>query len=163
MPCSKCAKRAQVDLPDASLWGPILWSVLHGLSVKRSNPDPFKLRTLKVKWNLLLDTLPHIIPCQECKDHVLLYMSIHSYITINSEDDLSSWLYLLHEDVNRRLGKPSFDKGRLLETYSTIDLRTTLLRYEKLMEIAIKEGEVSLLKWGKMKTVLLFLFSFYNE
>ena len=162
MPCSKCGKREEISRPDAGQWGPILWTVLHGLSVKRTSLDSYQLRTLKTKWKLLLETLPNIIPCQECKDHVLAYIKNNSYMGINSEEDFSNWLYQLHEDVNRQLGKPSFDKGKLFETYSTIDLRATLLKYEKLMDQSTIIGDVSLLSWGKMKTVFLFMFSFYN-
>jgi len=162
MPCSKCTRRSQVELPRADQWGPLLWSLLHGVSVKRSNPDPLKLRTLKVKWKVLFDTLSHIVPCTECKEHIVQYIASNPYASINSEEEFSTWFYLMHEDVNKRLGKPSFDKALLLETYNQENLRTVYYKYDKLMEEVIREGEASLLAWGKMKTVFLFLFSYYN-
>jgi hypothetical protein len=132
------------------------------VSVKRSNPDPLKLRTLKVKWKVLFDTLSHIVPCTECKEHIVQYIASNPYASINSEEEFSTWFYLMHEDVNKRLGKPSFDKALLLETYNQENLRTVYYKYDKLMEEVIREGEASLLAWGKMKTVFLFLFSYYN-
>lgn len=151
-----------MERPDADQWGPLLWTLLHGLSIKRTTIDPLKLRTLKVKWKLLFDTLSHIVPCPECKDHIIQYIATNPPSTINTEDEFTSWFYYLHEEVNQRLGKLPFDSTKLVETYSQVNLRTIYYKYDKLMEDSIREGEVSLLAWGKMKTVILFLFSFYN-
>jgi len=162
MPCSKCTRRSLVELPDANQWGPILWSLLHGISIKRTKIDSLKLMSLKVKWKLLFDTLPQIIPCVECKEHLVAYMSQNPYVTINSEEEFSNWFYLLHEDVNKRLNKPSLDKTKLVEIHSQVNLRTAYYKCDKLMELNIRAGEVSILAWSKMKTVILFLFSLYN-
>jgi len=89
-------------------------------------------------------------------------MSKNPFSLIKTEDDFSNWFYLLHEDVNNRLGKPSFDYNDLEKTYKPINLRTVYYKYDKLMELFIQEGDIGLLAWGKMKTVLLFLYSFYN-
>jgi hypothetical protein len=163
MPCSKCTRRALVERPDADQWGPLLWTLLHGVSLKRSAQlDNLKLNTLKVKWKLLFETLPNIIPCVECKEHITNYIAANPFSLIKTEDDFSNWFYLLHEDVNSRLGKPSFDYKDLNTTYKSINLRTVYYKYDKLMELFIQEGDIGLLAWGKMKTVLLFLYSFYN-
>ena len=162
MPCSKCTRRSQVERPNADQWGPLLWTLLHGLSLKRAVLDSFKLRTLKVKWKQLFELLPNIVPCSECKEHLEAYIKVANPNTINSQEDFSDWFYLLHEAVNKQLGKPSFDKANLQAMYSTTDLRSTYYKYDKLMEPAVQSGDASLLSWSKMKTVLLFLFSFYN-
>ena len=89
-----------------SVWGPSLWHSLHTISFNYPvNP------TIKQKREYLsfFKSLKNILPCKYCRinyvnnlKNVPLNMS-----TMKNRETLSLWLYNLHEEINKMLGKKS--------------------------------------------------------
>ena len=76
MPCA-CQLPPEI-YPDASEWGPLLWSIIHGLAerVGSSVTDryiPDERRTLEKLFKALEKT----IPCPSCKEHYEVYLKEH--------------------------------------------------------------------------------------
>jgi len=109
------------------VWGPILWKMLHGIGRKvqlapRINTILTQDQMRETTW--LFTHLVTIIPCAECRRHLLSY--IRSTPLPTSLEDFGLWVWNLHEAVNVRLGKlpgPPFttDLGSLdiLETWDS--------------------------------------------
>jgi len=95
-----------MEAPQNSVWGPALWKLLHfsaeriGLPVIRLPHEEERL------WRALLRSLSFSLPCPLCKKHYALYDRSHPLVF--SKENMRSWLYALHEQVNLRLGLPSF-------------------------------------------------------
>lgn len=87
-----------------SIWGPILWNILHGIGFNtRSISD--KMRTdLTREYLWLIHHMETIIPCKECREHVKAFKK---KVSPPVEPDAGSWFWALHESVNARLGKPA--------------------------------------------------------
>jgi hypothetical protein len=93
---------------ETTVWGPILWKVLHTLA-------EFCVDT--TLWNDLISRLTIDIPCVVCRSHFAAYIQDHPLGPTDTVN-LINWFFTLHNDVNQRTGKlvitsiPSFDTVR---------------------------------------------------
>lgn len=52
-----------------------------------------------------LQSLGRVLPCKKCRPNYEKYISDHPF-DLRSRDHLVRWMIDLHNDVNKRLGKP---------------------------------------------------------
>ena len=81
--------------------GPIKWASIH-LTCASYTPD--KCKQIKEWIKLEFD----LLPCKECRSHaaeMLKKYPVEMYSANN--EDLFFWSYIIHDEVNRRLGKKS--------------------------------------------------------
>jgi hypothetical protein len=105
----KVFKKEDYNSPDGmltSVWGPPMWHMLHTISfnypIKPTKED-------KENYYNYFKSLIYILPCRYCRDNlknnfkkVGLTKSV-----FKNRDTLSRFVYDLHEEVNRMLGKKS--------------------------------------------------------
>jgi hypothetical protein len=87
------------------IWGPSLWrsleAICFGYPVEPSEENKKKFHD----WLILLGD---VLPCKYCRDSYKIFIS--SGVTklnedvFKNRDSLTEWLYLLHEEVNKKLG-----------------------------------------------------------
>ena len=139
------------DVPENAEWGPACWKVLHGLAeFAGRQTDPNVQRDELRLWNNILTTLHTVLPCKECKDHCILYVKLHPIVIPTNYEELHSyvriWLYTFHEDVNSRLGKPSFPVNQLQCDYDVMQAFTTL---NVIIKRAVNTSAISITEWTK--------------
>ena len=105
------AVSAEPELPtvDTSVWGALLWKVLHTASVFTSSVRQTKM------MKTLLSALLTGLPCPDCSDHYNAWYRSHPlrYPIIGSRISLPvayrtntiRWILALHNDVNQRIGR----------------------------------------------------------
>jgi len=167
MPCA-----CQANLPNYPItdnWGPSLWKILHGLAEKAGKTIIPSFRDdEKRQWILLIEIMPKMIPCENCREHAqqwILKNPISAIKEIPQDelyDWLTSWVYNFHENVNQRTGKPPFDKALLQETYGRTDINGTYKSMKPFIENAIRLSGITLFPWQKWKNYLLMLSSLYG-
>jgi len=92
-------------------WGPYIWRALHSMAAVYK-PE------YKTYFKQLVYSLPGILPCDECKHHLIENLKIlpltDDYLSDNNH--LFLWTFLLHDLVNKQLAKesPSFEKIKSL-------------------------------------------------
>lgn len=89
------------------VWGPVLWKELHTITfkypVKIDNNNP-KDKEIREKVRRLFLDLRSTIPCKRCRDSYKIFIKqlpIDPYL--GSREDLSYWLYKIHNKVNAKL------------------------------------------------------------
>jgi hypothetical protein len=90
-------------MPVPAIWGPKLWTVLHAIGSKagrNSKALPID-EAREIKW--LLEHLESIVPCPECKEHIIVYRKTTG-LPVNTYDT-GEWLSKFHNAVNSKLGK----------------------------------------------------------
>jgi len=104
-----------------SVWGPSLWHSLHTMSF--NYPVKPTLEEKKNYYKFFL-SLKHVLPCKYCRLNYRKNLKAVPLTmkTMKSRDTLSKWLYDLHEEINRMLGK----KSGL--TYEDVKLRYEMFR-----------------------------------
>ena len=165
MPCS-CEKPAP-EYPETDNWGPVLWAILHGLAERSGRVIPSSRDDEKRQWNNIITTLPKIIPCPKCREHAETWIAQNSPTALKtlSDSDLHTWLvdwvYNFHESVNRRNGKPSFNKALLSQTYGSISIPGAMNRLKPFIEVAIRLSGLTLVPWQKWIGYVTMLNSYY--
>lgn len=89
-------------------WGPKKWNELHLVGLDASMNIISKHTFLEHTFNLINE-----IPCEECRNH---YKEILKRIPPTSMDPFE-WTVVVHNEVNRRLGKQLWDTKNALNLY----------------------------------------------
>lgn len=126
-------------MPVPGIWGPKLWDVLHsigargGRSVEKLQGDELR----ELKW--LLEHLETIVPCAECRDHIVNYRKQNGIIGIASE--IGVWVWKFHNAVNERLGKP-VRSIESIETGQSVDVLEGWRVYQSVLKESMFKGSV---------------------
>lgn len=151
MPCNCVLDKPAY--PQNEEWGPLLWLLLHTLAEKAGRQtNMLTLGDEQRAWPLFVKTLPPIIPCPFCRDHLQEYINKNPFTLpmdyFEWKTYIPQYFYDLHESVNTRLGKPSFPRDQLSTTYKDVGaLKGAMERLEKIQNRAIAMGGVSLFYW----------------
>ena len=92
-----------------SIWGPMLWSVLHMISLNYPlNPT----KQDKVYYYTFIQSLAHVLPCGSCRRNMqktLRQLPITFHYSLKNRKNFAKWVFLFHEEVNKSIGndKPS--------------------------------------------------------
>lgn len=167
MPCA--CKAEQPDYPITDNWGPSLWTIMHTLAERGGKViTPLYRDDEKRQWILLIEIMPKMIPCPNCREHAQQWILQHPITAIKEVSDsdlydwITTWVYDFHEDVNRRTGKPSFDKALLAQTYANINIVSIFKAMKPFIEKAIRLSGITLIPWQKWSNYLVMLRSLYG-
>jgi hypothetical protein len=167
MPCA--CNQNQPDYPITDNWGPSLWKILHALAEKGGKTLTNSFRDdEKRQWILLIEIMPKMIPCPNCREHAQEWILKNPITAIkeipNDEmyEWLTTWVYVFHEDVNKRTGKPSFDKSLLAQTYANVNIKEVFKGMKPYIEIAIRQSGITLMPWQKWTNYLIMIRSLYG-
>ena len=168
MPCA-CQLPPEI-YPDASEWGPILWTILHGMAERvGSTPFPQYQNDERRALIKVMKTLEKVIPCPSCKEHYEVYLKEHpvdktimdiSYANLNSY--VKTWFWELHNWVNESLGRPQFPYEDLTPTYKSVNLRLQMKVLDTPMRKAIRIRAGQLLGYTEFIKQSLTLFSIWG-
>ena len=101
---------------DTSVWGPALWKTLHIAGQCRG------VKSRQALWVKLFKELRTGLPCPDCSAHYNAWLNAHPIrlsLVPNGGIDIGKWLLNLHNDVNRRTGKPTWTLMQVSTSYST--------------------------------------------
>lgn len=147
-----CACQIPVpQYPETADWGPIVWTILHGLAEKagRAALPADEVR----EWQRLLKATADMLPCDKCRAHFSAFLKANPATALNTLPYnqlriwIRSWFYTLHNEVNVETKKESFPFDKLAETYTKVNFQDLFWRLEPVMKKAIQLSGVSLLKW----------------
>ena len=166
MPCA--CNKPQPDYPETDNWGPVLWAVLHALANRSGKVStPLFRDDERRQWIKLINDLPKIIPCPNCREHAEVWILLNPSTAIKTLSDadlhewLVNWVYNFHESVNARTGKPSFNKDLLPSVYGPVSIAGALARLKPFIETAIRLSGITLLPWTKWLGNVIMLNSYY--
>jgi hypothetical protein len=103
------------------IWGPHLWYSIHFIALGFPNQSS---SIDKKNYKNFYINLPNIIPCEECAKHFTTSLNnfpIDSYL--NSKEKLFEWTIILHNEVNKMLGKEEWSLERATKYYNNLNLK----------------------------------------
>jgi hypothetical protein len=167
MPCNCGRKRAsgaeEIASPllvqEPAEWGPTLWTYLHSLAERLGGSGSPIVDTDQATYmEVLLQYLPHILPCNECQQHATTYVTQHPPPALKGlygpalRVTAREWLFSFHQEVRVKKGQPlllsssedcvSLYEHRLL---SKIDYN----RFVQTVTAAIRQGWIRMDHWRK--------------
>lgn len=103
------------------VWGPSFWFVMHTVSLNYpDNPTYAERRTHYDFYHIIRN----ILPCEMCREHyreLLEEYPIQPFL--DSKTSLVSWVVMIHNQVNQRLGSPMIDRNEMLANYEQVYAR----------------------------------------
>lgn len=162
----KCRNKP-VHAPENIEWGPLFWTLLHGLAEKAGSAPMAGLQADEMRaWKIILTTLPKALACEDCRTHLNAYVLKYPINIPDKHSDLRkyvrSYLYNLHESVNRRLKKVAFSSDDLGMLYKGVDLRHTFDVVNVVVKRSIQATAVPLLSWNSWSGHVRTLLGMYN-
>lgn len=98
------------------VWGPPFWFVMHTVSLNYPLKPTYAQR--RTHYDFFYN-IRNILPCEMCRQHyrtLLKRFPIEPFL--DNRDALVSWVILIHNQVNVRLGKPTMSKDAVMQKYS---------------------------------------------
>ncbi len=139
MSCAACGKGrkkgnpgatvVELNLPQPSIWGPALWTILHVAAEKAGQNPVIGIRIDEVReLEMLVRSFPQALPCAICQQHAAEYITNHKItwsgkVGPEVQDQIRRWFYDFHDHVNCTKSTP-----------------TTSIPYE---EVALRYGNVT--------------------
>ena len=167
MPCA-CLLPPEL-YPDASEWGPLLWTVLHGIAEKvGSTPFPQYQNDERHALTKMIKLLEKVIPCPSCKEHYEVYLREHpvekhikELSPMQLREYIKTWFCELHNWVNESLGRPLFAYADLKEAYGRTPIAKTMKALDVPMRraIRVRSGQlIAYLDFVKQVNTLLSMY-----
>jgi len=123
-------------MPAPSVWGPVLWEVLHGIGFRSGKAPEATAIDEKREIIWLIKHLEDIIPCRECRMHISAFKKKMPF----EVSEAGAWIWQLHDTVNERLEKTRYpftpDIG------STVNIRQSWKAYYKTLHESVLTGSV---------------------
>ena len=87
-------------------WGPFFWHTMHLVALGYpTNPTYAEKRAAKEFY----ESFVHLIPCPLCKMHYADHLKNHPISpSLDTRNDLFDWTIMMHNLVNKDLGKPEY-------------------------------------------------------
>ena len=121
IPQSKAIKNTD-NMGTKAYWGTPTWLLFHSLAEK-VNEEKYKKHYMVV-WNFIKQICGSL-PCPYCKQHAVSYVNSISISEINTKNKLINRLFVFHNDVNVRTGKPK-KNNVVLYKYKSANLNKIL-------------------------------------
>lgn len=107
---------------DTRVWGPHAWKLFHTISF--AFPDSPTHDDVS-RFSKFFYSAAEVLPCATCRMHfVSLLRDDPPEKHMTSRNDFTQWLVKVHNQVNKRLGKPHVSFGTVQDEYESIRGRT---------------------------------------
>jgi hypothetical protein len=102
-------------------WGPFFWHTIHIIALGYPmEPSHAHKKAAKEFY----ESLKILIPCPICKEHYIAHLEKYPLTPhLDRRTDLFRWTVLLHNEVNKALGKRPFTETQAIQYYSRLGAR----------------------------------------
>lgn len=105
------------------VWGPFFWHTIHISALGYPSEPTY---THKKAAKEFYESLQVMIPCPVCREHYAEHLKLYPLTPhLDSREDLFKWTVVLHNAVNKSLGKPEYSEQDSIEFYKRIGARGT--------------------------------------
>ena len=96
-------------------WGPPIWTLFHTM-IEKIKDDKYSELYPQI-FNLIKQVCREL-PCPDCSNHATTFLNKVNIKTIQTREDFRMMLFVFHNMVNKRKGKPIFNSSDL-EKYAS--------------------------------------------
>lgn len=98
------------------VWGPPFWFVMHTVSINYPLRPTYAQR--RTHYDFFYN-IRNILPCEMCRQHYRVLLKQYPIEPfLDSRDSLISWVILIHNQVNVRLGKSTMSMDAVMQKYN---------------------------------------------
>lgn len=133
------------NYPETADWGPIMWTMLHGLAEKAGQGI---IRSDELReWHKFIKITGEVLPCDICKQHYQTFAKTHPLPEDLPNGFIKNWFWNLHNEVNVSRGVAEYPYEELTERYSKVNLTDLLYQLTPVIKKAIQWSGVPYMKW----------------
>ena len=110
-------------------WGTPTWYFLHTL-VEKIDVNHYDKIYGEVR-NLIINIFQNL-PCPYCKNHALNYIKKKNIYKIKTKEEMKTYLFDFHNEVNKRINHPIYNKEDLVK-YKDLNFLKATNAYEVIM------------------------------
>jgi hypothetical protein len=104
-----------------SVWGPFFWHTIHIAILGYPNEPAYEHKKAAKEF---FESLQTLIPCPVCREHYKTHLEKYPITPhLDKRADLFRWTLLLHNEVNKQLGKPVYTEQQVLQYYDRLGKR----------------------------------------
>jgi hypothetical protein len=104
-----------------SVWGPPMWFTIHIIALGYSSKPTYGDKKAAKEF---FESLQFLIPCPQCREHYKEHLSKYPIIPhLDRKEDLFKYTVMLHNEVNKSLGKPTMLESEVVYFYRRIGAR----------------------------------------
>ena len=92
------------------LWGNTVWYLFHTMAEKIKEEEFLNNKTSIIE---IIKLICYVLPCPECSSHASDIIKNINFTNMNNKEELKTFLFNFHNDVNKRLNKPIYNKDNL--------------------------------------------------
>jgi hypothetical protein len=109
-----------MHLPPAT-WGPFFWHTMHIVALGYPAEPTY---THKKAAKEFFESLQVLIPCPVCREHYADHLQKYPITPhLDSRTDLFKWTVVVHNEVNKMLGKPQYSEQDSIAFYKRLGAR----------------------------------------
>jgi len=140
-------------------WGPIIWKVLHCISIKIKDEEFNNQREEIIK---MITSICSNLPCPQCTSHAIGIIKRYKLKNVKSKQELIKFIHSMHNMVNNRLKRPLFPFENVEEQYNNYNIKMVLSEYYR-MNISLKYSEKLMLHSYHRKIFLNKFYEYFNN
>ena len=115
---SLCVDRMHIP---PEVWGPFFWHTIHITALGYPSEPSYAHKKAAKEF---FESLKVLIPCPICKDHYVGHFEKYPIGPhLDRRSDLFRWTILLHNEVNKMLGKREYSETEVIQYYSRLGAR----------------------------------------
>ena len=124
-----------------SIWGPIIWKMLHCISIKIKDENFSTEKNVLIK---LVSDICNNLPCPMCRIHAMGMLKKYNINSIKNKPEFIKFIWFIHNEVNKRLKQNIFEFENVNKTYEKENFKEVCTTYYNMM-INIKFSEKMML------------------
>ena len=104
-----------------NVWGPFFWHTMHVAALGYPKEPTY---TDKKAAKEFYESLQFMLPCGVCREHYARHIQSNPISTfLDRRADLFRWTIMVHNEVNKTLGKPEMTEQEVMGYYSRLGKR----------------------------------------
>lgn len=141
-----------------SEWGPVVWKVLHCITLKIKDEEFSNEREKIIQ---MISGICSNLPCPQCASHASGLIKKHNLRNVKTKSDIIKFVYFMHNEVNKRLKKKIYSFENI-QIYNTIDMKPLLNEYYN-MNLRAKYSEKMMLHSYHRKTFMKTFYDYFRN
>ena len=119
-------------------WGPIVWNMLHCLTLKIKSEKFIQERTNIL---LIINNICTNLPCPICSVHANQYIKKNKIHSVKTKEQLVMFIFNMHNNVNKRL-KRKLALNVILEKYNNMKFSNVCNEFFKIYIMGVRSNKL---------------------
>ena len=135
------------------LWGNTVWYLYHSIA-EQIKEDEFSNNKNSIIE--IIKLVCNVLPCPDCSKHATDILKNINFTNMTNKEELKIFLFNFHNDVNKRLNKPQFNKDNL-NMYKKANFRIIVNNFNNIFSQNSNIPQLMSVSFRRQKTLPIIL------